>query len=102
MSLSLYNPESESMTKRGVNMEPIHREAFRGTYVLRRYDHETEFLFISLQPRCGPEALHERVHLEVEEGSDMMLLDALILLKEQIQPFHSVVHAVKVYVVPMA
>ena len=25
---SLYNPESESMTKRGVNMEPIHREAF--------------------------------------------------------------------------
>lgn len=38
--------------------------------------------------------------LEVDEGSDMMLLDALILLKEQDQQFHSVVHAVKVYVVP--
>ena len=25
---SVYNPETESMTKRSVNMEPIHREAF--------------------------------------------------------------------------
>ncbi len=34
--------------------------------------------------------------LEVEEGSDMMLLDALILFEEQDQQFHSVAHAVKI------
>jgi len=25
---SIYNPETEAMSKRGVNMEPIYREAF--------------------------------------------------------------------------
>eukprot|EP00095_Tigriopus_kingsejongensis_P009305 maker-scaffold10495_size2187-snap-gene-0.0 protein:Tk09305 transcript:maker-scaffold10495_size2187-snap-gene-0.0-mRNA-1 annotation:"succinate dehydrogenase flavoprotein subunit" len=60
---SLYNPESESMTKRGVNMEPIHREAF--------------------PPKAHQKPYMKEYILEVEEGSDMMLLDALILLKEQ-------------------
>ena len=36
--------------------------------------------------------------LEVEEGQDMMVLDALIALKETILLCHFVVHAVKVCV----
>lgn len=36
--------------------------------------------------------------LEVEEGSDMMVLDALILLKEQDQVLLSAAHAVKGFV----
>lgn len=39
--------------------------------------------------------------LEVDEGSDMMVLDALILLKEQDPASHSVVLVVKVCVVLM-
>ena len=36
--------------------------------------------------------------LEIPEGSDMMVLDALILLKEtRFKPYHSVVHVVKVF-----
>ncbi len=40
--------------------------------------------------------------LEAEEGRDMMLLDALIQLKEKTRPCHSVAHAAKACAVPTA
>ena len=39
--------------------------------------------------------------LEIPDGSDLMVLDALILLKEKDPSYHSVVHVVKVFVVQM-
>ncbi len=39
--------------------------------------------------------------LDAEEGRDMMLLDALIQLKEKIRRCHSVAHVAKVCVVLM-
>ena len=39
---------------------------------------------------------------EAEEGRDMMLLDALIQLKEKTRPCRSVAHAAKASAVPMA
>eukprot|EP00095_Tigriopus_kingsejongensis_P000881 maker-scaffold709_size108516-snap-gene-0.18 protein:Tk00881 transcript:maker-scaffold709_size108516-snap-gene-0.18-mRNA-1 annotation:"succinate dehydrogenase flavoprotein subunit" len=62
---TIYNPETEAMTKRDVNMTPIHRDTF--------------------VPKAHvDDAPHMKGYaLEVPEGSDMMVLDALILLKEQ-------------------